>query len=181
MSPQVEVSDLLDELMTITMGPSDSVEQYVYRFKVLRYLSGLKEPLPLFIYFMAELSAGVHRAVNLDLLMVFEAERYLVDYAISFTKKINNRVSSSCSVEKRRSVPCAACDSSQPYKKPSNNRYCSFHKTRSYSDAQCCALKKSKIAGDKLPFPSSGMTRSSWDPASSYSFAHRCSLESLCE
>lgn len=182
MSPPVEASDSHDELLTTTMGPSESVEQYVYRFKVLRYLSGVKEPLLLFVSFMVELSADLRRAVSLDLLIASEGERCSVDYAISLTKKINNKASSSsCSVEKRRSVPCAARGRSQPYKKPSNNRYCSFHKSHSHSDAQCRALKKSKIAGDKLPSPSSGMTRSSWNPANSCSFGHRCSLQSLCE
>ncbi|CEG79522.1 hypothetical protein RMATCC62417_13976 [Rhizopus microsporus] len=182
MSSQVEVSDSLDELMAITMGPSESAEQYVYRFKVLCYLSSVKEPLPLFVCFMTGLSADLHRAVSLDLFMVSKGERYSVDYAISLTKKINNKASSSsCSVRKRRSVPCAARDRSQPYKKPSSNRYCSFHKIHGHSDAQCRALKESKIVGDKLPSPSSGMTRSSWDPANSCSFGHRCSLQSLCE
>lgn len=60
MSPPVEISNSCDELLTITMGPNESVEQYVYRFKVLRYLSGVKEPIALFVCFMAGLSADLH-------------------------------------------------------------------------------------------------------------------------
>ncbi|CAO3678623.1 unnamed protein product [Rhizopus microsporus] len=160
------IFDSLDELLTITMGPNESVEQYVYRFKILSYFSDVKEPVALFVCFMAGLSADLHRAVSLDLLMASEGERYSVDYAISLAEKTNNKAfSSSCSVKKRRFIPCAVPDRSQPYKKPSNNRYCSFHKNHSHSDAQCCTFKKSKITGDKLPSPSSGMTRSSWDPS----------------
>lgn len=60
MFPPVEVSNSCDELLTITMGPNESVEQYVYRFKVLRYLSGVKDPIALFVCFMAGLSADLH-------------------------------------------------------------------------------------------------------------------------